>query len=237
MEERINKILSNMGVMSRREADRALADGKVIVNGKIAKPGDKIDITIDTLIVNKKQIKYNPTKKYLILNKPAGYLCTHKDPEGRPTIFDLLKTKKFISYVGRLDYNSEGLVLLTNDGEMKEFLSNPKNQIEREYKVKVSRVVTDEDIQLLMKPTYIDGRKVSPVSVKVIKSNKNNSWISIVVKEGINREIRKICEKNHLFVARLVRVRFGPLKLIAVPKGQARELIYDEVKSLKKMMK
>ncbi|MGM0608377.1 MAG: pseudouridine synthase [Candidatus Muiribacteriota bacterium] len=236
MKERIQKVLSNLGIMSRREAERYIKAGKVILNGKKATPGDKVDISKDNLIVDKKPVKNIHIQKYYIINKPAGYLCTHNDPEGRKTIFDLIKEKLFISYVGRLDYNSEGLVLLTNDGELKQYLSRPVNKVEREYKVKVSKNVSHEDIPELMKPVIIDNRKVTPERINIIKNTKKNAWISIVVTEGINREIRKFCELKGLLVSRLIRVRFGPIKLIGVSKGGYRELTYNEVKSLKKMM-
>ncbi|PLX19557.1 MAG: pseudouridine synthase [Candidatus Muiribacterium halophilum] len=235
MKERIQKLLSNAGVMSRRQAEKIIQDGKVLINGMKASLGDKIDPAVDSLKVNGKKINFNVKRKFMILNKPPGYICTHADPEGRPTIFDLFKSRVYLSYVGRLDFNSEGLVILTNDGEMKKFLSLPENGIEREYKVKVRGLVDEDSIRELSKKRRIDRRNVKPVSVRVLQKNKNSSWISIVLTEGVNREIRKICEASGHLVSRLIRVRFGPLTLKGLKKGDSRELIYDEIKKLDKL--
>jgi len=235
MKERIQKLLSNAGVMSRRQAERAIEQGKVLVNGQKASLGDKIDPDIDVVKVDGNRINFNVKKKYLILNKPAGYLCTHYDPEGRPTIFDLFKSRVYLTYVGRLDFNSEGLIILTNDGEMKNFLSLPENGIEREYKIKVRGVVDAESIKQLSRKRKIDRRWVKPVKVNVLQKNRNSTWISMTLTEGVNREVRRICEISGHLVSRLIRVRFGPLTLRGIKKGESRELIHDEIKRLNKL--
>ncbi|MCK9224161.1 MAG: rRNA pseudouridine synthase, partial [Candidatus Muirbacterium halophilum] len=230
--ERIQKLLSNLGIMSRRKTEELIKQGKILVNHQKAELGTKVDLSYDKLVVDGREIKFAPVKKFLILNKPAGYLCTHNDPEGRPTIFDLIKDKMFLSNIGRLDFNSEGLVLLTNDGDMKEFLSKPENKIEREYKVKVNKIVYHSELPEMMKPRRIDGRLVRPQHIRIIKSNRNSSWIAVVVCEGVNREIRKLCEMWGHKVSRLIRVRFGPIKLFGVAKGQYRALTYNEERAL-----
>jgi pseudouridine synthase len=215
-EERIQKVLSNLGIMSRRKTEELIKKGKILVNNQKADLGTKVDLSRDKLVVEGKEIRFAPARKFLILNKPAGYLCTHNDPEGRPTIFDLIKDKMFLS----------------NDGNMKEFLSKPENKIEREYKVKVNKIVYTSELPEMMKPRRIDGRMVRPQHIRIIKSNRNSSWISVVVCEGVNREIRKLCEIWGHKVSRLIRVRFGPIKLFGVAKGQYRALTYNEERAL-----
>jgi len=234
--ERIQKILAKAGVASRREAERMVVEGRVTVNGKVVNTlGFKADALVDHIKVDGRRLTGFEPKVSLLLNKPRGYLSTVKDPKGRPTVMDLLGKVKWRIYpVGRLDFDAEGLLLLTNDGDLAHTLSHPRFSIPRTYVVKVSRVPDEKKLVRLKKGVMLEDGKVRAVSFKILRQAEKNSWIQIVVTEGRNRLVKRMFSAIGHTVLKLKRVEFGPIKLGDLPIGQFRYLSSEEVGSLKK---
>ena len=232
---RLQKYMALCGVASRRNSEKLIADGCVTVNGiTVTEMGYQVDETQDTVAVNGETISPEEEKHYLAYNKPIGEVTTVTDPEGRATVMD-----KFRDYpvrlfpVGRLDYDSEGLLLLTNDGEMMNRMLHPSREIEKEYLAKVSNQITDDEILRMKRGVIIDGRMTSPARVRLIKRDAFSSTILVTIHEGRNRQVRKmVAEVGHQVVS-LKRVGFGPIKLGDLPSGQWRRLTEEEVEKLK----
>jgi 23S rRNA pseudouridine2605 synthase len=229
MLERLQKILSMAGVSSRREAERLITAGKVAVNGTVVTElGSKADPEKDRITLNGKPVRVREKKLYVLLYKPAGYMTTLKDPEGRPIVTDLVKSlKERVFPVGRLDYNTEGLLLLTNDGTWANRLAHPRHEVEKEYIVRIRGTVTEEQMAMLSKGVELDEDTTAPATVRPMRGSEGSSWISITIHEGRYRQVRRMCEAVGLSVVRLKRIRYGFLDLGTLRQGEYR-LLSDE---------
>ena len=225
MEQRLQKILSNYGVASRRKAEQMILDRRVRVNGNTASLGDAADDEEDVIEVDGVRLKKQPARIVLMLNKPRGYVCTLSDEKGRKNVAELVSGCGARVYpVGRLDLNSEGLLLLTNNGELSRMLELPQNGWSRRYKVKVHGRVSQNKIDSLTGGVTIDGINYGPVKIVSGESQGTNSWLTITLQEGKNREIRRLMKHVGLEVARLIRLSYGPFQLGGLKKGEVREV-------------
>ena len=230
MQERIQKLISAAGLMSRRAAEQALAEGRVTVNGMLAALGEKADIDIDEICVDGKRIPSTNSKVYIMLNKPKGYVCTLNDEKGRRNVTELVKTLGQRVYpVGRLDMYSEGLLLMTNDGDFANRVMHPSNNVSKTYLTWVE----GEDIGLAMEylryPMEIDGYVISPAEVELHELNSQGAVLAITIHEGRNRQVRKMCDAVGLKVKRLLRIREGNLELGELKSGTWRFLSEEEI--------
>ncbi|MBO5338546.1 MAG: rRNA pseudouridine synthase [Clostridia bacterium] len=232
---RLQKFFTDMGIMSRRASEKVILAGNVKINGVTAKLGDKVDPENDTVVYNGKVIKPQTSKKrYIMLNKPLGYVTTANDEKGRETVFSLLTDVGERVYpVGRLDMYSEGLLILTNDGELTNHLTHPKHNINKAYSVILKGEISPEVLHNLNSPMEIDGYKLKPVKVRVVSTKNGNTNTLFTLSEGRNRQIRKMCEKCGLTIMRLTRISIGKLKLGELERGKWRELTPSEVAYLK----
>ena len=236
--ERIQKILAKAGIASRREAERMVVEGRVTVNGKVVDTlGSKADALVDHIKVDGRRLTGFEPKVTLLLNKPRGYLSTVKDPKERPTVMDLLGRVKWRIYpVGRLDFDAEGLLLLTNDGDLAHILSHPRFSISRTYLVKVGGVPDEKKLIRLKKGVVLEDGEARVVSFSILRRGEKNSWIRVVVTEGRNRLVKRMFSAIRHPVLKLKRVEFGPIKLGELPIGQFRCLTSEEMESLKKLI-
>jgi len=232
---RLNKYLSQSGVASRREADRLIQSGRVRVNGKVVSTlGLKIDDTEDLVEVGGQKITIKKNLVYLALNKPVGYVVSRKDPAGRPTVMDLIpKSMQYLYPVGRLDYNSRGLLLLTNDGELAFRLMHPRYEIKKVYLVEVQGNPGKETIEKLRKGIFLEGKKTAPALVSKLRGSPDRALMKIEIKEGRKREIRKMCAAVVHPVLDLQRIEIGGVKLDRLKPGKWRDLTTREVDLLK----
>lgn len=234
MLERLQKIISAAGITSRRASETLILNGQVTVNGVVVTElGSKADPDKDTITVSGKTLKIDSQRLYILLNKPPGYITALKDGQGRPLVTDLLKDMPERVYpVGRLDYNTEGLLLLTNDGEWANRLMHPRHEIEKEYHVRVRGKVTDQQLIRMAAGVELDDGMTAPAVVNLVKSGEQNDWISVAIHEGRNRQVRRMCEAVNLSVVRLKRIRYGTLMLGTLRAGQFRYLTDAEVQLL-----
>lgn len=228
--ERLQKILSQAGVASRRAGEQLMIEGRVTVNGAtIRELGTKADPAVDDIRVDGRRVKVAATRRYLLLNKPRGYVSTRSDPERRPTVIDLLRgVREYVYPVGRLDFESEGLLILTNDGDLAARLTHPRHGVPRVYDVRVLGAPDDHDLDRLRKGVVIDGRKTGLAEVTSI----GDDHLIITVREGRNREVRKMCDAIGHPVKNLMRVAIGPLRDTRLKLGHWRDLTAVEVKKL-----
>jgi 23S rRNA pseudouridine2605 synthase len=235
MLERLQKIISAAGITSRRAAENLILNGRVAVNDiVVTELGSKADPTCDRITVDGKPLVIASQKLYILLNKPVGYMTTLDDPEDRPLVTDLLKgIEERVYPVGRLDYNTEGLLLLTNDGDWANRLMHPRHEIEKEYHVRVRGKVHKSQLDQLAGGVDIDERKTASATVALIKEGEQNDWLSIAIHEGRNRQVRRMCEAVSLSVVRLKRVRYGVLAMGALKPGEFRYLSQAEVDALR----
>ena len=227
---RLQKFLALSGVASRRSSEKLIADGHVAVNGKvITEMGVQVDESADVVTVDGKVCKIQEEKHYLAYNKPMGEVTTVADPEGRPTVMDKFRDYPVRLYpVGRLDYDSEGLLLLTNDGDLLNALTHPRHEVEKHYEVRVRGNL--ENIPKLAEPMEIDGYSIRPATVVTIDRDEISAKLRLTIHEGRNRQIRKMCEKCGLEVRRLKRVAMGTMPLDPhLKSGAWRELTNDEI--------
>ena len=234
-EVRLQKFMAEQGIASRRKSEDLIRAGKVKVNGHIAVIGKKINPKKDLVTVGKQKIVPPKTRDmvYIMLNKPRGYVTTVSDEYDRKTVMDLISDiKERIYPVGRLDKDSEGLLIMTNDGSFTNCLTHPSHGLAKVYRVTVRPAVDDEILYNLRNGIVIDGRKTAPADVTVLTEEENRVVLEFVLHEGRNREIRKMCESQGLEVARLKRTAVGSLKLGVLPQGKYRELTEQEVKKL-----
>jgi 23S rRNA pseudouridine2605 synthase len=235
MLERLQKILSRAGIASRREAEMIITSGRVAVNGTvITELGSRADACADRITLDGRPLRIEAERVYILLNKPSGYVTTLKDPQGRPVVTDLLKgVRERVYPVGRLDYNTEGLLLLTNDGELANGLAHPSHEVEKEYMVRVRGSVTPEQLHSLSAGVDLDDGKSAPAQVKLVSESENNSWISVTIHEGRYRQVRRMCEAVGLTVVRLKRTRYGLLETGEMKPAEFRHLSPKEVSGLR----
>ena len=236
---RLQKYMADAGIMSRRAAEEEIKRGNVSVNGHVANLGMKIDPKNDHITYRGQKIKYQKKEyTYIMINKPRGYLCSTTDDRGRKCVTDLLDGVSARVYpVGRLDLISEGILILTDDGELKNRLTHPKHTIGKLYRVKVAEKVSDEQLEILSSPLVIDDYKIQPVEVSVSGEDETGTVLKMTLFEGRNRQIRKMCEIAGLTVKRLSRISIGNLKLDGLPVGKWRYLEQYEVDYLYKATK
>ena len=231
MEERLQKLLAQAGLCSRREAERWITDGRVTVNGRTASVGDKADLRRDKIMVDGRPLGGSEEKRYLMLYKPRGYVTTLSDERGRPTAAELVADCGTRVYpVGRLDLDSEGLLLFTNDGAWMQRILHPSHEIEKTYEVTVAGAVENAAAELAAVRS-VDGEPITPARVRLLRKGKETAELSVTIHEGKNRQIRRMCAAVGLHVKRLRRVREHTLSLGALPEGGWRELTADEVRA------
>ena len=232
---KLQKYFSDCGVMSRRAAEEEIKKGRVRVNGNIATLGDRIDPERDTVeYCGKPLVKTSAEKHYVLLNKPRGYVTTLSDEKGRPTVAQLVKDLPARIYpVGRLDMDSDGLLLLTDDGELANRLTHPRHEIPKIYHVTVTSAVTQAKLEALGKPMIIDGYEILPVKVRPLSCSDSEALLEFTLYEGRNRQIRKMCELQDLKISRLSRVAIGDITLGSLECGKWRFLDADEISYLK----
>lgn len=233
---RLNKYLSEAGVTSRRKADRMIEDGRVSVNGEVIQAlGHKVDVDKDRVEVDGRLVRREVGHVYIMLNKPPGYIVTRRDPFGRPTVMDLLPAfKTRINPVGRLDVDSQGLLLLTNDGELANGLLHPRFKVPKTYLVTVKGRLEIAQIDKLEKGIYLDGKKTAPAKIKVVKVGAKKALLRMDIHEGRKREIRRMIEAVGHRVLELERIRFAGLSLGSLRSGHWRHLSQKEDAALKK---
>lgn len=240
MEIRIQKILSAAGVASRRAAEEYVTQGRVMINGRtVTELGTKADPERDEIRVDGRRLKPPGTRRYILLYKPRGYITTRSDPQRRPTVIDLLTAggvREYVYPVGRLDYDSEGLLLLTSDGDLAARLTHPRHGVEREYHVRVRGVPEDRQIERLARGIMVEGRRTAPADVRLLKivdaERGPQAVLAIVIREGRNRQVRYMCDAIGHPVVRLRRMRIGPIADDHIRPGEFRDLDPREVAAL-----
>ena len=234
MEERLQKIIAASGLMSRRAAEELIAAGKVSVNGVVAALGDKADASRDRISVDGKSLPPPEEKVYIMLNKPRGYVTTLSDEKGRRTVAELVSEPGVRLYpVGRLDMNSEGLLIMTNDGELAERLMHPRGGVEKCYRTTVAGEDIPAAVEKLREPMLIDGYRTRGARVEIERLTDAGAVLLVTIGEGRNRQVRKMCEQAGLRVKRLVRIAEGGLKLGNLNSGKWRELTRAEIALLR----
>ncbi len=234
---RLQKYLALCGVASRRNAEKLIAEGHVSVNGNVTtEMGVQVDEEHDRVLVDGKPVRMETEKHYLAYYKPIGEVTTVSDPEGRETVMDKFRDYPVRLYpVGRLDYDSEGLLLLTNDGEMMQHLLHPSHEVPKCYLCRVSNQVTEEELRRLRQGVMIEGRLTSPAEVRLVRYETFASVVLVTIHEGRNRQVRRMFEAIGHEVVALRRVGFGPIKLGDLPRGMWRHLTDTEVRRLKEL--
>ena len=238
--ERLQKVIANAGVTSRRKAEELILDGKVKVNGKVVTElGVKVDDS-DAIVVNGKPLPKVDKKVYYLLNKPSGYICSLSDEKGRKVVTDLIEDKSIRVYpVGRLDYDTTGLLILTNDGDFANMLSHPSNNVEKLYRVTIDGLLTDDEIYALKDGIDIDGVKVIPTRVKIKKRNLNKKTeiVEFGIVEGRNHIVKRVFDSINHPVLKLKRESYAFLNVNDLQIGQYRDLNPKEIKKLKELKK
>lgn len=229
---RLQKYMADLGIASRRKSEQMIADGMVKVNGRVATIGDKVNPKKDKVTVKGRKIAAGARAKryYIMLNKPRGYVTTMSDEMGRKCVAELVKDIPARIYpVGRLDRDSEGLLLMTNDGEFANKVTHPSKHVYKVYRVTVRPAINEEQLVEMSSGMVIDGRKTAPAEVRVVQREEGRCVLEIILREGRNRQIRKMCEQLGLEVPRLKRIAVGQVKLGGLKSGAWRELTKDEV--------
>ena len=236
--ERLQKVMASAGIASRRKCEELIAEGAVKVNGQqVTEQGIKVDPQKDKIHVQGKLLNRPEDKVYLLMYKPRGYVTTMNDPEGRKTIVDLLtKIKERVYPVGRLDYDSEGLLLITNDGELSHALTHPSHKVKKTYLVTVAGIPDPKSLEQMSKGLELEDGITAPTQVTLVEILDDRSLLEITVHEGKNRLVRRMCDKIGHPVLRLKRIRLGTLNIKGVKPGQYRILIPKEVRELKKLV-
>lgn len=234
MSQRLQKIIASAGLMSRRAAEACLAAGRVTVNGRVAGPGDRADSAADRICVDGRPLPSEEKKVYLMLHKPRGYVCTLSDEKGRRTVAELVGDAGARVYpVGRLDLNSEGLLLMTNDGDFANRVMHPSHEVSKTYHTWVEGEDLDSAAERLSRPMTIDGYAIRPAQVELLSRTAHGACLAVTIHEGRNRQVRKMCEQVSLRVTRLRRVSEGSIQLGSLPSGSWRELTEDEILSFR----
>jgi 23S rRNA pseudouridine2605 synthase len=255
--DRLQKILSQAGIASRRAAEKLIAEGRVSVNGTtVREMGTKADPSTDDIRVDGRRIKGPERLRYILLNKPAGYVTTRSDPQRRPTVIDLLRgVREYVYPVGRLDYDTEGLLVLTNDGDLAARLTHPRHGVERTYEARVTGMPGGDALERLRKGIPLDGRRTQPAQVELLSRRgpaststrasadrkgghydrqERDALLRITIREGRNRQVRRMCEAVGHPVRTLARTRIGSLTDSQLKPGMWRDLRADEIRALKK---
>ena len=235
--ERLQKILSQAGIASRRASEQLMLEGRVTVNGTtILELGTKADPAEDDIRVDGRRLRISERHRYVLLNKPKGYVTTRSDPQQRRTVMELLRgIREYVYPVGRLDFDTEGLLLLTNDGELAARLTHPRHEVPRVYEVKVLGVPDERDIERLSRGVTIEGRRTERALVQLVPArSESHATLRITISEGRNRQVRKMLEAIGHPVDYLRRIAIGPLKDSRLKVGYWRDLTSDEVAALKK---
>ncbi|MCP4658693.1 MAG: rRNA pseudouridine synthase [bacterium] len=242
MMERLQKVLARAGVGSRRGVEELIREGRVTVNGRVAELGDRADLEHESIKVDGRRIHpFLRERRYLLLNKPGGYVSTVKDPQDRKTVMDLLpaRLRTGLVPVGRLDFATEGLLLLTDDGELAQLVAHPRHGCTKTYEVKVKGRPSEEEIARLRQGILLDGRRTAPLTITALRGPKGpreavgNSWWKVVLNEGRTRQIREMFFRIGHPVNRLRRVAIGPIADPGLPRGGWRELTAREVELLR----
>jgi pseudouridine synthase len=233
--ERLQKILSQAGVASRRASEQLMREGRVTVNGTtIRELGTKADAERDDIRVDGRRVRVPEQHRYILLSKPPGYVTTRSDPHRRPTVIDLISdVREYVYPVGRLDFDSEGLLILTNDGELAARLTHPRHGVARVYEARVLGVPDTHDLTRLARGIVIDGRRTRPALVRVIHTRSDDATLEITVHEGRNRQVRKMCDAISHPVSSLRRVAIGPIRDAKLRPGRWRDLNEAEVARLR----
>ena len=233
MTERLQKILSARGVCSRRQAEELLAAGRVTCDGVVCAVGDRADQEVNTICVDGKPLPTGAKPVYIMLHKPRGFVTTLKDEKGRRDVSQLIDCGTRVYPVGRLDMDSEGLLLFTNDGEFANRMMHPKHEMNKTYHAWVEKC-TDAGLEKVKLPIELDGYRIAPPEVTVLHREGNRALLEITIHEGRNRQVRRMCEKAGMYVTRLRRVSEGSLTLGDLPKGKWRYLTEEEIAEVTK---
>ena len=229
MKQRLHKILAASGIASLRKSEQLIAEGRIQINGQVAKIGDFADQYVDVILADGNRVSIQQ-KRYILLNKPTGYVTTVSDPHGRPTVMDLIDVRERVYPIGRLDVDTEGLLLLTNDGEFAQKMAHPSFEIEKTYRAELSRPLTEECEALLARGVKLDDGPTGPALIKVISARRRR--VDITIHEGRNRIVRRMFASVGSPVIRLRRIRFGTMSINEMPKRAWRDLTLTEVASL-----
>ena len=232
--ERLQRFLSRAKVCSRRRAEELIKEGRVTVNEKIAQLGCRVE-SFEVVKIDGKVIKAAKSHDYFCLHKPRGYLSTRKDDRGRPTVMDLVDVAAdtYIYPVGRLDFDSSGLILLTNDGELAQQLLHPSHEVTKTYRVRTSRPLSKGELRAFADGIPVEGRKTVPARINRLAGSRQPNWYEVELREGRKRQIRLMVAHFGAKVMQLVRIRMGPLTIRGIPEGQYRPLTDEEVKALR----
>lgn len=238
MLERLQKILAQAGVASRRQSEELIIKGRVAVNGeKVTQLGVKVNPEEDIILVDGKPINQEEDKVYFMLHKPAGYISSAKDPQGRPTVLDFFNNIPQRVYpVGRLDYDTEGILLLTNDGDLTHALTHPSHQISKTYLARVEGVPNKENLRKFARGLQLEDGITAPAKIAITDISKGKALLEIEIHEGRNRQVRRMCEAIGYPVVYLKRTKVGPLELGDLSRGEFRALSNREVRELKKLL-
>lgn len=230
---RLNKFLASAGIASRRKCDQLIQEGLVSVNGKaVSELGTVINEKKDKVFYEGRQISLPSSFVYIKLNKPKGYACTAKDEKGRKTIYDLLPQGERLFSIGRLDYDTEGLIILTNDGDFANKVAHPRYSVDKEYHVTIEGQIKESELAVLRKGVVIDGERMPSAKVEFLSSDGKTTKLSVVIDEGMNRQVRRMFEAIGKTIKLLKRVRIGNVKLGGVKRGDFRDLTTQELDNL-----
>lgn len=236
MQARLQKIISQAGIASRRNAELLIVDGKVSVNNTVVKElGFKADPEIDKIKVNGKLININTKKVYIALNKPFGIISSRKDEKGRETVIDLIKSNEYLYPVGRLDYDSSGLIILTNDGDIANNLIHPRYEVEKVYIAYIEDNISDRDLENFERGIKLDDGYTAPAKISILNEDRNFTVLEVIIHEGKNRQIRRMFDAMGYKVTKLKRIRIGEIKLEDLKPGEYRNLNKFEVDWIKKL--
>jgi 23S rRNA pseudouridine2605 synthase len=234
MEQRLQKVMAQAGIGSRRACEDIIRHGRVEVDGRIATLGQKVDPARQRIVVDGQPLNNPEPLVYIAINKPRGVLAVSQDDRGRRTVRDLIPLPGHLFPVGRLDATSEGLVLLTNDGELTNRLTHPRHEHAKEYKVSVAGHPSERTLEKWRQGVFLDGKRTAPAKVSVIRRQRDNTWLRVVLREGRKRQIRRVASLLGHPVLRLIRERIGPLKLERLEPGGWRHLSRGEVAALRR---
>jgi 23S rRNA pseudouridine2605 synthase len=234
---RLNKFLSSCGIASRRKCDELIKNGKIIVNGKVVSElGSVINENKDKVEYDGKILELKNDFVYLKMNKPKGCICSNSDEKGRKTIFDFVEFDERLFSIGRLDYNTEGLILLTNDGDFAQIFSHPRHEIDKEYIVNIEGKILESELAVLRAGVVEDGKRMPKARVDMIKYDGKTSRLSVIINEGQNHQVRRMFDGIGRSIILLKRVRVGPIKLGGMQRGEVKPLSSKEFSLINELM-